>query len=119
MTFNCDICNYETNDRSNYQRHLKSNKHEKKTKIIHSIEDIKKKRDKQLAKKIDQYMQNKYQRQIYLQYVAQIEDVIKTDGKECDADFFQQVISNFETVLSQKRSQKLSKSATNLHIKQI
>jgi len=74
---------------------------------------------KQLAKKIDQYMQNKYQRQIYFQYVTQIEEFIKAEGKDCDADFFHKIVSNFERVLSQKKTQKLSKNSAVLQVKQI
>lgn len=29
MSFNCKVCKYESNDKSNYARHLKSNKHKK------------------------------------------------------------------------------------------
>jgi uncharacterized Zn-finger protein len=27
MTYNCEICNYESTDKSNYNRHLKSSMH--------------------------------------------------------------------------------------------
>ena len=27
--FRCNLCNYKTNDKSNYKRHIKSKKHKK------------------------------------------------------------------------------------------
>ena len=42
MKFSCILCNYETNDKSNYNRHLNSNAHTNKNKVNNNIKtDVK------------------------------------------------------------------------------
>lgn len=39
MPFHCSVCNYETNDKSNYTRHLNSKKHQINTQQGHDNDE--------------------------------------------------------------------------------
>ena len=75
MKYNCEICNYETDDKSNFNKHLNSKAHAKKNTGIHNINI-----------NVNKMLPSKFQCPICLKFYSSVSSLSRHKNKYCTGE---------------------------------